>query len=67
MLALKGERAAEELDAQRRVMEAMGAVDARVVTCGEGYLSPPATAVIARRGESKPAQRRPTRAGRRRG
>ena len=67
MLAIKGERAAGEIDVHRRVMESLGAVDARVVTCGGDYLSPPATVVTARRGESVPAHRRSTRAGRRRG
>jgi 16S rRNA (guanine527-N7)-methyltransferase len=67
MLAIKGERAAGELDEHRRVMESLGVVDARVVTCGEAFLDPPATVVIARRGESVPARRRSTRAGRRRG
>jgi 16S rRNA (guanine527-N7)-methyltransferase len=66
MMAIKGERAAGEIDAHRRVMESLGAVDARVVTCGGDYLSPPATVVTARRGESVPAHRRMTRAGRRR-
>jgi 16S rRNA (guanine527-N7)-methyltransferase len=67
MLAIKGERAAGELDEHRRVMESLGVVDARVVTCGEAFLDPPATVVIARRGESVSAHRRSTRAGRRRG
>ena len=67
MLAIKGERAADEVDAHRRVMESLGAVDVRVVTCGGDYLNPPATVVSATHGESKPANRRPTRAGRRRG
>jgi len=67
MLAIKGERAASELDEHRRVMESLGVVDARVVTCGEAYLDPPATVVIARRGESVPVHRRSARAGRRRG
>ena len=67
MLAIKGQRAADEIDEHRRVMGSLGAVDARVVTCGGDYLNPPATVVIARRGESHPAQRRVTRAGRRRG
>jgi 16S rRNA (guanine527-N7)-methyltransferase len=66
MLAIKGERAAREIDAHRRVMASLGAVDARVVTCGGDYLNPPATVVTARRGESVPAHRRSTRAGRRR-
>ncbi len=67
MLAIKGERAAAEVDEHRRVMESLGAVHARVVTCGGDYLNPPATVVTARREESLPAHRRSTRAGRRRG
>ncbi|OMC50965.1 16S rRNA (guanine(527)-N(7))-methyltransferase [Mycobacterium sp. IS-836] len=49
MVAIKGERARDELQAHRRVMAASGAVDARVVTCGANYLRPPATVVLARR------------------
>lgn len=59
MLAIKGERARAEVDQHRRVVEAMGAVDARVVTCGATYLRPPATVVTARRGKRprpKPAR-----------
>ena len=67
MLALKGQRAEAEVDEHRLAMEMLGAVDARVVTCGGDFLNPPATVVTARRGESVPAQRRSTRAGRRRG
>jgi 16S rRNA (guanine527-N7)-methyltransferase len=67
MLAIKGERAEHEIGEHRRAMESLGAVDARVVTCGGDYLNPPATVVIARRGESRPAYRRATRAGRRSG
>ncbi|MCV7049019.1 16S rRNA (guanine(527)-N(7))-methyltransferase RsmG [Mycobacterium heidelbergense] len=51
MLAIKGERAPEEVEAHRRVMAASGAVDVRVVTCGANYLRPPATVVLARRGK----------------
>lgn len=51
MLAIKGERGREEVEQYRRVMAASGAVDARVVTCGATYLRPPATVVMARRGE----------------
>jgi 16S rRNA (guanine527-N7)-methyltransferase len=50
MVAIKGERAPDEVRQHRRVMEAAGAVDARVVTCGANYLRPPATVVLARRG-----------------
>ena len=67
MLAIKGERAEQEIDEHRRAMQSFGAVDARVVTCGGDYLNPPATVVVARRGESRPAHRRATRAGRRSG
>jgi 16S rRNA (guanine527-N7)-methyltransferase len=50
MVAIKGERAPDEVVAHRRVMAASGAVDVRVVTCGANYLRPPATVVLARRG-----------------
>ncbi|MEB4209220.1 16S rRNA (guanine(527)-N(7))-methyltransferase RsmG [Mycobacterium sp. 94-17] len=52
MLAIKGERASDEVDRYRRVMAASGAADVRVVTCGANYLRPPATVVSARRGNS---------------
>ncbi|QUR69482.1 16S rRNA (guanine(527)-N(7))-methyltransferase RsmG [Mycobacterium spongiae] len=60
MIAIKGERAAEELRQHRRVMATTGAADARVVTCGANYLRPPATVVLAQR--SKPGT--PDRRGR---
>lgn len=56
MVAIKGERAPEEVEAHRRVMAASGALDARVVTCGGNYLHPPSTVVLARRGK-RPRQR----------
>jgi 16S rRNA (guanine527-N7)-methyltransferase len=59
MVAIKGERAPDEVEAHRRVMAASHAVDVRVVTCGVPYLRPPATVVVARRG--KHARNRPTR------
>jgi 16S rRNA (guanine527-N7)-methyltransferase len=52
MIAIKGDRAPDEVRQHRRVMEATGAVDVRVVTCGANYLRPPATVVSARRGAS---------------
>lgn len=58
MLAVKGERAAEEVREHRRVMTALGAADVRVVQCGVNYLSPPATVVVARRGKPAPNRRR---------
>ncbi len=59
MVAIKGEQAPDEVRQHRRVMEAAGAVDARVVTCGANYLRPPATVVLARRGSS--SRRQPAR------
>lgn len=59
MIAIKGERGPEEVEQHRRGMAALGAVDARVVTCGANYLRPPATVVLARRGQQprhKPAR-----------
>lgn len=50
MIAIKGERAREEVQQHRRVMEASGALDAKVVTCGADFLRQPATVVVARRG-----------------
>lgn len=49
MLALKGERADDEIREHRRGMAALGAVDVRVMKCGADYLDPPATVVVARR------------------
>jgi 16S rRNA (guanine527-N7)-methyltransferase len=63
MLAMKGERAEDEVREHRRVMASLGAVDVRVMKCGADYLDPPATVVVARR--RLPAGHRST--GRRRG
>ena len=49
MLAMKGERAEEEIRDHRRVMASLGAADVRVLRCGADYLDPPATVVAARR------------------
>jgi 16S rRNA (guanine527-N7)-methyltransferase len=67
MLAIKGERAEDEIGEHRRVMASLGAADARVVRCGMDYLNPPATVVVARRGRPNPGRSRPARAGRRTG
>lgn len=56
MLALKGERAEEEIRDHRRVMASLGAADVRVMKCGANYLDPPATVVVAHR--STPVARR---------
>lgn len=64
MLAMKGERAHDEIVEHRRVLNSLGAVDVRVVKCGVEYLSPPATVVVARRGEKRMRTNRTTRSGR---
>jgi 16S rRNA (guanine527-N7)-methyltransferase len=56
MLAIKGERAPDEVREHRRVMTELGARDARVVECGVSYLSPPTTVVVARRATPAPAR-----------
>ncbi|MGW0160288.1 16S rRNA (guanine(527)-N(7))-methyltransferase RsmG [Mycobacterium sp. NPDC003323] len=49
MLALKGERAVEEVEAHERTLRSLGATEVRVVRCGVEFLNPPATVVVARR------------------
>jgi 16S rRNA (guanine527-N7)-methyltransferase len=66
LLAMKGERASTELDTHRRAMIALGAEGVRVVRCGVNYLSPPATVVVALRGERSRARRSPSRRSARR-
>jgi 16S rRNA (guanine527-N7)-methyltransferase len=62
MVAIKGERAFDEVREHRRVMTRLGATDARVMECGVSYLSPPTTVVVASRGKPEsvrqPARRR---------
>jgi 16S rRNA (guanine527-N7)-methyltransferase len=57
MLSLKGDRAAEEVAGSGPEMAGLGAIGVEVVRCGVGLLSPPATVVIAVRGDRKPATR----------
>jgi 16S rRNA (guanine527-N7)-methyltransferase len=57
MVAIKGERAHDEVLEHRRVLARLGATDARVMECGVSYLSPPTTVVVASRG--KPESDRP--------
>jgi 16S rRNA (guanine527-N7)-methyltransferase len=61
MLAIKGERAPDELREYRRVMTGLGAADARVVECGVNDLSPPTTVVVAQRGKPAPVRGVPRR------
>jgi 16S rRNA (guanine527-N7)-methyltransferase len=67
MLAMKGERAEDEVIEGRRGMTTLGATDVRVVRCGESYSDPPVTVVIAVRGELAPGGKRPARTSERRG
>jgi 16S rRNA (guanine527-N7)-methyltransferase len=67
MVAIKGERAEEEIREHRRVMASLGAVDVRVMRCGADYLDPPVTAVVARREATASVANRSSRTGRRRG
>lgn len=64
MLAMKGDRANDEIVEHRRLLNSLGAVDVRVVKCGVEYLSPPATVVVARRGEKRMRTNRTSRSGR---
>lgn len=53
MIALKGDRAAAEVDESRVAMTELGATDIRVVTCGTNCVTPPTTAVVAVRAERR--------------
>lgn len=53
MLALKGERAQDEVSENLRVMTSLGVSDVRVVRCGVNYLEPPVTVVVARMGDRR--------------
>src|ERR1700722_4300797 len=65
MIAIKGERAPDELLEHRRAMTRLGATEARVVECGVSYLCPPTTVVVAWRGKPvsarQPSRRRSNR------
>ena len=67
MLAMKGERAEEEVVEGRRGMASLGATDVRVMRCGESYSDPPVTVVVAVRGDRELSVKRPTRTSERRG
>jgi 16S rRNA (guanine527-N7)-methyltransferase len=67
MLAMKGERAEEEVIEHRRVLDSLGAVHAEVVKCGVDYLTPPVTVVVARRGARTQSAKRPSRPRRKSG
>jgi 16S rRNA (guanine527-N7)-methyltransferase len=61
MLALKGERAMDEVNEHQRTLSSLGATEVRVVRCGVEFLNPPATVVVARRGTAETRGTRPNR------
>lgn len=65
MLALKGERADDEVSEWGEAMVALGATNVQVVRCGMSYSSPPVTVVSAERGERTPVRKRATRSAER--
>jgi 16S rRNA (guanine527-N7)-methyltransferase len=67
MLAMKGDRAEDEVGEHWRAMSSLGAVDIGVVKCGVDYLTPPATVVVARRGKRISRSSPRARSGRSRG
>jgi 16S rRNA (guanine527-N7)-methyltransferase len=67
MLAMKGDRAEAELVEHRRTLSLLGAIDIGVVKCGVGFLNPPATVVVARRGKRTSRSTLKGRSGRSRG
>ena len=58
MLAIKGERAEDEVRDHSRSMAALGVTDVRVNRCGAQYVDPPATVVVGFR--SMPRGKRPS-------
>ena len=58
MLAIKGDRADEEVRQFGNALSLLGADDVRVVQCGTRYLDPPTTVVVARRKECDGNRRR---------
>lgn len=60
MMAMKGERAASEIEEHRRAMSSLGAVDVKVMECGVNYLTPPVTVVVAVKGSRPVGAARPS-------
>lgn len=62
MLAIKGERAEDEVSEHRRAMTKLGVTEVKVMRCGAQFVDPPVTVVVGFQGSS-PGDRR---AGRKR-
>ncbi len=58
VLAMKGASAAAELEGSRATIRRCGGTDARLVTVGEQWLTPPVTVISIRRGSMSPDGRR---------
>ena len=50
MLAIKGERAGEEIEEHRRAMTRLGVTEVRVEKCGAQFVDPPVTVVVGLQG-----------------
>jgi 16S rRNA (guanine527-N7)-methyltransferase len=57
MLAIKGERAGDEVNEHRRAMASVGVADVKVRTCGGQFVDPPATVVVGFRRTPSARQR----------
>jgi len=52
ILAMKGQKAAEELHAAHKTLHKWSAAkSAKIITCGKGWIDPPVTLISARRGK----------------
>lgn len=62
MLAIKGERAGDEVREHERAMSTLGMADVKVMRCGEQFVDPPVTVVVGfqgmPRGSRPPGRRR---------
>ncbi|MGE0214866.1 16S rRNA (guanine(527)-N(7))-methyltransferase RsmG [Mycolicibacterium sp.] len=62
MLAIKGERAGDEVREHERAMSTLGMADVKVMRCGEQFVDPPVTVVVGfqgmPRGPRPPGRRR---------
>ncbi|MGB3351985.1 MAG: 16S rRNA (guanine(527)-N(7))-methyltransferase RsmG [Mycobacterium sp.] len=53
MLAIKGERAEDEVREHRRAMTALGMTEVKVTRCGARFVDPPVTVVVGFQGASR--------------
>ncbi len=53
MLAIKGERAEDEIREHRRAMATLGVTEVKVMRCGAQFVDPPVTVVVGFRGSQR--------------